>query len=32
MIDLLMAWGEEKMKKIDELNRELEKLARAHRP
>ena len=32
VIDLLMAWGEEKMKRIDELNRELEKLAQPHRP
>ena len=30
--DLLMAWGDEKMRRIDELNRELEKLAQAHRP
>ena len=32
VIDLLLAWGDEKMKRIDELNRELEKIARAHRP
>ena len=32
VIDLLIAWGDEKMKRIDELNGELEKLAQAHRP
>ena len=32
VIDLLMAWGDEKMKRIEELNRELEKLAQEHRP
>ena len=32
VIDLLMAWGDEKMKRIDELNRELEKHAQAHKP
>ena len=32
VIDLLLAWGEEKMKRIDQLNKELEKLAQAHRP
>ena len=30
VIDLLMAWGNEKMKRIDELNSELEKLAQTH--
>ena len=32
VIDLLMTWEDGRMKRIDELNRELEKIAQAHKP